>query len=59
MRRDALGYPGHELIAVELATTSYHRDRDLTVRRVRTRDDGGVGDLRVGDQERLEVAGAT
>jgi hypothetical protein len=44
---DALGHPGHEILAVDLAPANHHRNRDLAVRRVRAGDDGGVGDRRV------------
>ena len=57
MGGDALGDPGHELVGIELASGDDDGDGDLTAVGVGRGHDGGVGDMRVGGEQGLELGG--
>ena len=57
VRGHALGDPGAQVVGVERAARHDDRDGDLPGAGVRTRDDRGVGHVRMADQDRLELRG--
>ena len=55
VRRDARGDEGHQLLRRRLASEHDERLRHLAGLLVRAGDDGGVGDRRVGEQDRFQL----